>query len=216
MLKLLRYLWQNEDGFFGIGEGPSSQEKQQYGALGSLASFATNLGEKDLSLSSDYFSDLLSGDPTKVARAAGPQIGAINKQAQEERKTLAELGGRGGGTGASLIRADDATRSRYDALVSELRGGAAGALGAMGGSALATGAAGHESAFSMAKIIHDQRLAKWNDIFKSISQVASAVFGGGATTHPFAGMTPGEISGSFGGPTEATPSISTLPDETIS
>ena len=211
--------------FFGIGEGPSNQEKTQYGKVANIGDFGTSQGEKDILQSDAFWSTLLSGDPSKTAQVLGPQISAINKQGQEELKTMSEFGNRSGGTGAAAQRVGDTTRSRYDTLQSGLLTSAAGELGSGGRSLLSTGLGAHEAGFDMAKVMHDQNMAKWNDIFKSITSVASAFLpgagglslpGAGGLSAPFSGMTGGEISGVFGGPTEATPSISTIQDNTVS
>src|SRR5260370_39380372 len=55
LLTILRYLWTNDDGFFGIGEGPSSAEKSQYGAIGSTANFATSEGMADIGASDKFW-----------------------------------------------------------------------------------------------------------------------------------------------------------------
>lgn len=177
----LRYLVFNEDGFFGIGMGPSSDEKSQFGAMGNLANFATSAGEGDISSADNFWKSILSGDPSKISQVLGPESSAINKQAQQQKKTGAEFGTRSGGTAAGNQMIDQNVRTTYDSQVSDLTGKAAGALGASGSSLLAAGGSAHEAAFSEANTIQQQHAAKLNDIFKSIAEVASAVFTGGAS-----------------------------------
>jgi hypothetical protein len=165
--------------FFGIGEGPSSAETGQMGQTGALANFATSTGESDIGAASNFWQAILSGDPSKIASVLGPEISGINKQAQQRKKTTTEFGNRGGGTNASLQAEDQDTRGAYNSLVSQLTSGAAGALGSMGGGLLSTGLSGHEATFDMSKVIHDQNLAKWNDLFKSIADVAGPLLLGG-------------------------------------
>ena len=87
---------------FGIGFGPSSQEKNQYGETGALANFATGEGEKDILASDNFWQAILSGDPSKISQVLGPQISGINKRAQQQKKTAGEFGNRGGGTNAGM------------------------------------------------------------------------------------------------------------------
>ena len=211
MLKeFLRYLWENEDGFFGIGMGPSGTEKTQYGELANLANFGTSQGEKDVLASDTFWQSILSGDPTSISKVLGPEMSGINKRGQEAKKTGAEFGNRGGGTNAAMQLTDTNTRTSLDSLIADLTGKAGGALGASGHSLLGIGESAHEGAFSEAKTIQEQHAAKMNDLFKSIAEVAAAPFTGGATL-AFGGMSPGQISGSFGGPTEVPTTTSDLP-----
>jgi hypothetical protein len=163
--------------FFGIGEGPSSAEKQQAGDIGALANFATSTGEGDISAASNFWKSILSGDPSQIAKVLGPEISSINQQGQQKKKTSSEFNTRGGGTNAGLQMTDDATRSSFDSLISGLTSSSASNLGSIGSGLLSTGLSGHTAAFDASKTIHDQNLAKWNDLFKTIAQTASA-FGG--------------------------------------
>ena len=168
----LRYLWENEDGFFGIGEGPTSAQKSEAGALGSLGNFGTSEGESDIMASDTFWKSILSGDPGQISKVLGPQMSGINKRGQESKKTAAEFGNRGGGTNARMQMTDDSTRSSIDSLISSLTGSAAGALGSSGSSLLSTGLAGHEGAFSADTTIQQEEAAKMNDMFNSIMKSA--------------------------------------------
>lgn len=178
-MKWLRYLWENEDGFFGIGQGPNKGETGEAGDTGALASFATSTGEGDIGAASGFWKSILSGDPSKIAQVLGPEISGINKQNQQQKKTAGEFGNRSGGTNAVMQASDEKTRGAYNAGVSSLMSGAAGSLGSLGSGLLNTGLSGHEAAFGDQKTIHDEMLAKYNDIFKSITSVAAAPFTGG-------------------------------------
>ncbi len=178
MKRWLAYLWNNEDGFFGIGQGPTSEEKSQYRDLAGLAGFATGQGEGDIKLADNFWKSILSGDPNKISKVLGPQTSAINKQAQQEKMTASQFGNRGGGTNAGNQQAGDRVRTSYDSMVSSLTGGAASALGASGSSLLAAGASAHEGAFSEANTIQQQHAAQLNDIFKSISSIVASFSGG--------------------------------------
>jgi hypothetical protein len=165
--------------FFGIGLGPSKQEKSEFGALGNLANFATSTGESDISSADNFWKAILSGDSSKIAQVLGPQTSAINKQAQQQKKTASEFGNRGGGINAAEQMSGDNVRTTYDTMVSDLTGKAATALGTTGSSLLAAGASAHEGAFSEANTLQQQRSAKLDDIFKSITSIAAAFVPGG-------------------------------------
>jgi len=175
----LVYLWTNEDGFFGIGQGPTSEEKGLLRGLTSTSGFATGEGMGDIKLADNFWKSILSGDPNKISKVLGPQTSAINKQAQQQKKTLSEFGNRGGGTNAASQEAGDSVRKSYDSMVSDLTGKAAGALGASGSSLLGQGIGANEGAFGEANVIQSQHAAQLNDIFKSITSIAAAFVPGG-------------------------------------
>ncbi len=193
-MRWLRYLWENEDGFFGIGQGPTSEEKQQYRSLAGAANFATGQGEGDILSADNFWKAILSGDPSKISTVLGPLTSGINKRAQQQKKTAAEFGTRSGGTAAAQQEAGDQVRTEYDSIVSGLTGQAASALGASGSSLLAAGVSAHEGAFSEANTIQQQHAAQLNDIFKSISSIASAFVPGGDFSSLFK-KAPAAVSG---------------------
>lgn len=199
ILRWFGYLWSNEDGFFGIGMGPSSQEKQQYAGLAGIANFGTSQGEGDILTADNFWKAILSGDPTQMSKVLGPEFSGINKRGQESKKTASEFGNRGGGTNAWMQMTDDKTRSSIDELISNLTGHAASALGASGSSLLSVGASAHDAAFSQANTMQQQRSAQINDLFKSIASVAAAPFTGGASLGFGALKMPGGGSGAGGG-----------------
>lgn len=199
ILRWLRYLWSNEDGFFGIGMGPSSQEKQQYAGLAGIANFGTSQGEGDILAADNFWKAILSGDPTQMSKVLGPEFSGINKRGQESKKTASEFGNRGGGTNAGMQMTDDKTRSSIDELISNLTGHAASALGASGSGLLSVGASAHDAAFSQANTMQQQRLAQLNDLFKSIASVAAAPFTGGASLGGLTGSGPQSFSLPGGG-----------------
>jgi hypothetical protein len=173
----LVYLWENENGFFGIGQGPSGEQKQQYGELTNLEKFGISTGEKDISKASDFWSSILSGDPTQISKVLGPAISTVNKQGQEQKKTLAEFGNRGGGTNAAAQNIDDKSLAAIRSMISNLTGAGAGALGSLGGGLLSTGLGAGEAATSEANVIQQENAAKWNDIFNSIAEIAGVAGG---------------------------------------
>lgn len=172
MVKFLRYLWGNEDGFFGIGQGPTDAQKSEAGAMGAIGNFGTSEGESDIMASDKFWKSIMSGDPGAISQVLGPAISGINKRAQESKKNSAEFGNRSGGTNAGMQMTDDSTRASIDKMVAQLTGQGADTLGSTGGNLLNTGLAGHEGAFSADTTIQKEQAAKWNDIFNSIQKSA--------------------------------------------
>lgn len=173
-----RLMWSGTTFFFGIGMGPSKEEKQQEGLLSGIGGFGSSHGQKDVMSSENFWSAILSGDMGQIAKVLSPQISTINKQTQERKKTMSEFGNRGGGTNAASQALDDSSIAGIRSMISNLTGEAASNLGSMGMNLLNTGISGGTAAFDASKVIHDQNEAKWNDIFKSIEAVVAAIPGG--------------------------------------
>lgn len=179
--------------FFGIGEGPSSAEQSMYGQTAGIGRFGTSAGESDILKSQNFWSAIMSGDPTKIATVLGPQMSAVNKQAQQRKATTAQFGTRSGGTTGEMQTIDDATLSSIRNMISSLTGGAATNLGQLGTSLLNTGLQGTTSAFGEANVMQQQNAAKWQDIFNSIGTIAGIGIGG--LTGGFPGAIKGGILG---------------------
>jgi hypothetical protein len=139
------------------------------------------MGEGDLTASNQFMTSILSGDPTKVTQALAPQIAGIQGRTQQEKNTVAQFGGRSGGTAATTAGLDTAAKGDVTNLVGSLTGNAASSLASTGSNLLSTGLAGNQAAFGEADTLHQQNLAKINDIIKSITSVAAAPFTGGAS-----------------------------------
>jgi hypothetical protein len=146
-------------GFWGSlfgGSNPTlSSDIKQFGQIGS---FATNLGESNLSKSSNYYSSLLSGDASKSAKALAPQIGAAKESAQQDTKKAAEQGTRSGGTAASTAATKDKTRGNITNLLGSLTSSAASGLASSGSSALGTGL----SAYGQQVGASQQQMQNWS------------------------------------------------------
>ena len=167
--------WRNEDGFFGVDMGVSQDQQSQHNNLTAASGFATGLGEQDLTASSNFMNEILSGDPTKVATALAPQINQQQQRNQQAKDTTAQFGPRSGGTAATVANMGAADRASTTDLVGSLTGKAAGELGSMGGNLLNSGMQGNATAFGEANTLHDQTLAQLNDLFKSIGSTTGAV-----------------------------------------
>lgn len=218
MLRQMVQIWMNflAPSFFGIGQGPSGQEQQQYGAIGGIGNFATSTGEGDVSAASDFWKAIVSGDQSQLSRVLGPAYSAISKRGGEELKTLSEFGTRSGGTAAQQQQIGESERGQASQLEGSLLGSAASNLGSLGSGLVSTGLSAHEAAFGAAKTIQEQHAAKMNDIFKSIADVATSIAtmgagaGAGASLGSF--LSPGQISAAYGGPSSAPTTTSDLPN----
>lgn len=158
---------------FGIDMGPSSQEQGQYNLLNSSSQFATGLGQKNLTQSSEFFSNLLN-DPTK---ALAPEISAQQKQVGQANKTNAEFGTRSGGTAAAGQAADSTARGNIINLMGNTQTGAASSLATTGSNLLSSGMSGEEAGFNEAGTIQKQKASQWSDLISSIGSVAGGVVG---------------------------------------
>lgn len=164
--------------FFGIGQGPSQREKDIFGLLQGMATTEFGAGSKAVSQGTGFWSDILSGDPTKMAAAIAPETKVIQGQAQQKKKQATEFGTRSGGTAATNAAIDTNATAAIQDLVNRLRPQAARELTTVGLSeeGLASGNAG--MAFNAAEVMQQQSAKKWGDIFRSIALIASGALGG--------------------------------------
>lgn len=161
---------------FGISEGPSGHEKQQTNLLDAASGFATGMGEGNLTLSSDFFRNLLQ-DPYK---ALAPQIKAQQDQISQQAKTNAEMGNRSGGTNASTQAANAQGRANLISAATGAQTGAASELASTGANLLGQGISGTEASFEENKIMHDQSAEQINSLIKDIMSTV----GGGVAGFP--------------------------------
>jgi hypothetical protein len=113
---------------------------KSYGSLESVISQLSGVGKTttaagagDTGAASKYFSDIVSGDPSKVMAAAAPEVNAIKGQATEQRKAIANLGGnRTGGTNAATQDLATKARGQITDVIAKQRGDAAGELAKVG------------------------------------------------------------------------------------
>ena len=156
--------------------GPSKQEKTSYNQLNSASNFGVGLGETDTTLASNYMADIISGDPTRVARALAPQISAEQQRTQQAKNQIAQFSPRSGGTAAAVSDMDRGARTDITNLTGMLTGESVSGLANLGSSLFSTGLAGTEGTFGAAKGLHDQT---WQQIMEFI-KLAAAAAGGAA------------------------------------
>ena len=153
-------------GLFGIGGSSAKTDRkfqlQSWGDLQNLFNSESKQGQATLSSglggvgkAKDYWSALMSGDPTKMSQALAPQISAIKGQSGQAIRGLEQFSGRSGGTSAAVqsqnAQAQSAIQNLFDMLgpeaaqefgnLSEFETGAgAGLLGQAAGAAGEVGA----------------------------------------------------------------------------
>ena len=125
------------------GSSAKTDRKFTLQGYGDLASLIQNLsgvgaatssaGAADTGKASQYFSNIVSGDPSKVMAAVAPEAKALRDQATQQKKQVANLGGaRTGGTNAALQDITTKTRGQLTDVIAKQRGSAAGELGKIG------------------------------------------------------------------------------------
>src|ERR1017187_6941676 len=125
-------------GFGSLFTGSSKALDSSVANSGDLMNFGTNLGKKDLTTGSNFYSDILSGDPTKIGELLGPQFSDIQKQGQQQIQTAAEFGNRSGGTNAGAQTNIDSQRADIEKMISQLTGQAVQGVTGIGESATGT------------------------------------------------------------------------------
>lgn len=103
---------------------------------GALAGYSTGIGEGDTTAASNYYQQILSGDPSKTAEAIAPQTAQAQEGAQQQKNQTAQFGTRGGGTGAATAGIDANTNAELLKLVGGLKQGAAAGAANLGTSNL--------------------------------------------------------------------------------
>lgn len=88
--------------------------------FGQIGGFATGLGESSTAQGMKFLSDIVSGDPSKIARSLGPEISSAQKQEQQQKNQTAQFGTRSGGNNAVIQAAGDTTRGNINNMVSSL------------------------------------------------------------------------------------------------
>lgn len=166
---------------FGIDQGVSGQENQQYNNLFGLSGFAANEGQQDVGTSDAFFNAILSGDPAKIGQFLGPQERAIQGQEQQKKQVNAQFGNRGGGTNAQNQTIGDQSTQSINDMISQLTGSAVSGLSSTGQNLLDQAQSGFGTAFNEGQTMQAQNAAQWNDIFNSAASVAAAPFTGGAS-----------------------------------
>lgn len=185
-------------GFGGQNSGEKARDQQIAGYAGKLG----ELGDYDLGRSKktfkffkksakpamNYWKSLLSGDESAISEFLGPEISGMTKAYGQQKRTIGELGPRGGGTVSAVNNIDLKQNADIGGLIRGVRPQAAQQLGnlaslfsgtSQGFSGQATGAYGQASSnlFGLnqeQEAIRNRRAG----IFSGIGQGVGSVFGG--------------------------------------
>lgn len=141
---------------------------------GQTSGFANDLGQKNATAGSGFFSSLLSGDATKTAQTLAPEISSAKTSLQQDQKKNATMGTRSGGTAASNNAAQDKIHSDITNLTGSLTGGAASTLLSSGSGLLSTALGGYNQQANMSQ----EQLSNWQ----------GSLFGGALTGGAAIGM----------------------------
>lgn len=143
----------------GLFGGSNPTLNQNIGQFGQEAGFATGVGQTDVTAASKWYNDILSGDPTKQAQAIAPETAAAQTQGNQDKKTGAEFGNRGGGTAAASENIDTGTRGDLIKLLGSLTSGAASGAANLGTSEQTLGL----DAQQLQDEASQQRMQNWKD-----------------------------------------------------
>lgn len=166
-------------GFFGsLFGGENKTLDQNIPAFQTAAGFDTGIGQGDVTKASQWYSDILSGDPTKQAQAIAPETSAIQSETQQAKDQTAQFAPRSGGTAAWMAGLDANTRAQIIKLLGGLQSGAAGSLAGIGtteqGLALQNRQEGDQAS--------QEQMKNWQDsIFGGLIKGGVDTFASGAT-----------------------------------
>jgi hypothetical protein len=100
--------------------------------FGAEGDFAQQQGQGDTTAASNYYQQILSGDPSRQGQALAPETAAANETAQQEKNKTAQFGTRGGGTGAATAGIDANTHAELIKLLGGQQAGAAAGAASLG------------------------------------------------------------------------------------
>lgn len=195
-------------GLFDLFSGSPTSGEQK--AFGDLAGFENPLGEKSVNQGLGWESDILSGDPSKIATALAPEIKAGQQQVQQQAQQGAEFGNRGGGTNAATQAAQSGERGNIINLIGGLQQGAAGALTSGGENLLTQGSSNLGQEANLANQRRQQQVGDVSGIASGVADIAMPFLNPAAaatstadpvgTLNPlFAATQPGPEPGAFSG-----------------
>ena len=145
--------------------------------FGQDAGVAGGIGNADATAASKFYTDILSGDPTKQAQAIAPQTAAAQEGAQQQKNQAAQFAPRSGGMAAAMSGLDENTRSQLIKLLGGLQ-----TTAASGAAGLGTAEQGlSQQATAEQAVAAQQRMQNW----------LNSILGKGITTAAQAAESPG-------------------------
>jgi hypothetical protein len=163
-------------GIFDLVSGDPTSGEQK--SLESLSSFQNPLGEKNTQEASDFYGDILSGDPAKIAQVLAPEIKAGQDQVNQAALTNSQFGNRGGGTNSSTQHAQGAERGNIINLIGGLQQGAASAAGNLGMNLMEQGSGNLMNQAGLAAENQKRKTADVSGIASSVASMAMPFLGG--------------------------------------
>jgi hypothetical protein len=145
--------------FSSLFGGANSNLNTDIGATGQLAGNLTGQGQSYTNQAGNFWSGILSGDPSKQMQLLGPAINAAKTSANQDMKTASMFAPRSGGTAAANAATADKTHGYISDLIGNLTGSAAGNLGSLGTNLTSMGL----GAYSQNAEFSQQRMANWNN-----------------------------------------------------
>ena len=112
--------------------GQNKVLNQDINQFGTDAGFAQNLGQTDAGAASTFYTDILSGDPSKIATALAPEISTSQQEGQQAKNNIAQFGNRSGGSNAAAQGIDAAGRGNIINLEGGLQKTAAAGASSLG------------------------------------------------------------------------------------
>lgn len=167
-----------------VGGDPASGERKAYQ---DLYGFENPLGEKSVGQGLGWESDILSGDPTKIAQALAPEIKAGQQQVTQQAQQGAQFGNRGGGTNAATQAAQSQERGNIINLIGGLQKGAADTLTAAGENLLNMGSSNVGQSADLAYRNRQRQVGDVAGIAKDVASIATPFLKPAAAVDPTGG-----------------------------
>lgn len=175
-----------------VGGDPAAPEQKAYR---DLYGFENPLGEKSVSQGLGWESDILSGDPTKIAQALAPEIKHGQEMVTQQAQQGAQFGNRGGGTNAATQAAQSQERGNIINLIGGLQQGAAGALTGAGENLLNMGSGNVGQAADLAYRNRQRQVGDVSGIAQGAADIAMPFLHSAPTAAP--GDVVGTLNPSF-------------------
>ena len=121
--------------------------------FGQDAGVTGGIGNADATAASKFYTDILSGDPTKQAQAIAPQTAAAQQSAQQQKNQASQFAPRSGGMTATMSGLDENTRAQLIKLLGSLTTSSASGAAGLGSSLLTSGMSGQAAGFEEAQAV---------------------------------------------------------------
>jgi hypothetical protein len=169
-------------GIYDLIEGDPT--KQEQGQLGDLGTFSSSTGQGDVNAANSYYGGILSGDPAQIAKTLAPEISSGAQGLEQQKKTTAEFGNRGGGTNSSTQAGESQERGNIINLEGGLQAGAAGAEASLGTNLLGHATNNISQEAGLASANQARQTADVGGIATGAAQIASGFIDPAAAAAP--------------------------------